>query len=356
MVMLPNMNLELPDVGQDIDAWGAILNADLSLVDAHDHTSGKGIPIRAAALDIDGDVAFGGNGLTTVGRVDFSEVAALAAGAGVLFMSSSDHELYWRTSGGTNVKLTSGTTINTTLVGGIVGDYTSVGAEVAYDDSNDRYTFKQQSGTWARLASGDVRLYEFNTTESLFVGLAAPSALAASFTITMPLAAPGSKSLVHMDSSGVLTATNTLDSNVSITLQGTGVVKHGDYIKTFHPYDINSTGTITKTSGVTSVGSSGTNYFLPLPGFDVGDRIKSIVVDLFGNGTDDMTMSFTKTNTGVETVVNSTTHNNQAASWSRVTFDVTDTTVADGDSFQLGFSSNGTAQRVGSVCVTYDRP
>lgn len=356
MTTLPNISIELPDVGQDVDEWGAILNADLSLIDAHDHTSGKGVRIRAAALDIDGDVAFGGNGLTTVGRVDFSEVAALAAGAGVLFMSSADQELYWRTAGGTNVKLTSGTSINTTLVGGILGDYTSVGAVVAYDDSGDRYTFKQQSGNWARLASGDVRLFEFNTTDAVFVGLAAPAALGASYTITMPTAAPGSKSLVHMDTSGVLTATNTLDSNLNITLQGTGVVKHGDYIKTFHPYDIHTTGTVTKTSGVTSLGSAGTNYFLPLPGFDVGQRIKSIVVDLFGNGADDMTMSFTRTNTGSETVIDSTTHNNQAASWSRVTFNVTDTTVADGDSFQIGFSSNGTAQRVGSVCVTYDRP
>lgn len=356
MTTLPNIGIELPDVGLDIDTWGAILNADLSLVDAHDHTSGKGVPIRAAALSIDGDVAFGGNGLTTVGRVDFSEVAALAAGAGVLFMNSSDHELYWRTSGGTNVKLTSGTSINTTLVGGILGDYTSVGAVVAYDDSGDRYTFKQQSGTWARLASGDVRLFEFNTTDAVFVGLAAPAALAGSYTITMPLAVPGSKSLVHMDTSGVLTATNTLDSNLSITLQGTGAVKHGDYIKTFHAYDIHSTGTITKTSGVTSLGSAGTNYYLPLPGFDVGQRIKSIVVDVFGNGADDLTMAFRKTNTGVETAVSTTTHLNQAASWSRVTFDVTDTTVADGDSFEIEFSSNGTAQRVGSVCVTYDRP
>ena len=76
-----------------------------------------------------------------------------------------------RTNGGTNIKVTSGSTLNLSLVGGIVGDYASVGAEVAYDDANDRYTFKQQLGgggvkQWARLAAGDVDLYEVLATAS----------------------------------------------------------------------------------------------------------------------------------------------------------------------------------------------
>lgn len=362
--ILPNISLELPDTGSDIGTWGAIVNADLRLVDAHDHTSGKGVRIVTSALNINADLSFGGFAALDVGKIDFSPVAALAAGAVTLFVNSADNELYWRSNGGTNVKLTSGTSLNTSLVGGIVGDYTSVSAEVAYDDSLDRYTFKQQGTpkTWAKLACGDVQIFETGTNESVSVRLKCPAALAASFDITLPLALPASTQLWQITSAGVTTFDNTIVNDVAmaagkhVTVSSTGRFKHGDLIKTFHAYDINSTGTITKTSGVTSLQSSGTNYYLALPGFDVGQQIKSFAIDVFGNGTDDLTISFVKTNLGTETVINSTTHNNQAASWSAITFDVTDTTVASGDSFALQFSSNGTAQRVGSVNATYDRP
>lgn len=229
---LPNMSIVLPSLGGDSGIWDDEINAALTLVDAHDHTSGKGPRVPTAGINIDADLAYGGFAATGLGKLLFNAVAALSSGSKALFVNSADNELYWRTNGGTNVKLTNGASINTTLVGGIVGDYSSVGAEVAYDDANDRYTFKQQ-GTkpWARLASGPVRIFEFNTTESVSVELAAPAALAASYSITLPLAAPASTSVVTMDSSGVLAMTRspTLDNPVvatggSLTLSGTATL------------------------------------------------------------------------------------------------------------------------------------
>lgn len=211
MATLPNMSIITPALGGDSGEWDDKINAALGVIDEHDHTPGSGLLVPIAGLDIDADLALGGHGLTTAGQVAFTAVAALAAGARVIFVSSADNELYWRTNAGTNVKLTSGTSINTSLVGGIVGDYTSVGAEVAYDDANDRYTFKQTAGgAWARIAAGDVRLYEYNTTETVYVGLKVPAALVSSWDVTFPLAAPASTMPVLMDSSGVLSASNTL--------------------------------------------------------------------------------------------------------------------------------------------------
>ncbi len=208
---LPNLGIVLPSLGGDAGTWDDELNAAWGLVDAHDHTPGKGIAVPTAGININANLPMGGYGLTSLGQASFAALSTPSAGSKVLYVDSADNELYWITSAGTRVKLTSGTSINTTLVGGILGDYSAVGAVVAYDDANDRYTFKQQSPfNWARLASGDVRIYEYNTTETVYVGLKAPSALAAPWDITFPLAAPGSTSLVLMDSSGVLTATNTV--------------------------------------------------------------------------------------------------------------------------------------------------
>lgn len=213
------MLIDLPTLGADNGAWDDKLNAGLTKVDAHDHTTNKGTRVPSAGININADLAFGGYGPTGLGKAAFNAVAALASGTKTLFVSSADNELYWRTNGGTNVKLTSGTSLNITLVGGIVGDYSSVGAEVAYDDANDRYTFKQQGSPkpWARIASGPVRIYEFNTTETVYVELAVAAALAASYTLTLPAALPGSTVLCQVSSAGVVSFSNTIPTGITLT-------------------------------------------------------------------------------------------------------------------------------------------
>jgi hypothetical protein len=215
MPTLPNMSLITPTAGGDSGSWDDKINAAFALVDAHDHTSGKGVAVPVAGLDIDDDIAMGGNGLTGVGLVDFTTVAALASGANVLFTSSADGELYWRTTGGTNVKLTSGSSINTSLVGGIGGDYSTVGADLNYSDADKVYTHKIETGTWARSASGPVRIYEYNTSESVYVEHAVAAALASSYTVTWPAAVPGAAALMQVSAAGVMSFSNTTTQEIT---------------------------------------------------------------------------------------------------------------------------------------------
>ena len=56
MPTLPNMSLITPTLGGDSGTWDDKINAALGLVDAHDHTSGKGVAIVSAALNINADV------------------------------------------------------------------------------------------------------------------------------------------------------------------------------------------------------------------------------------------------------------------------------------------------------------
>lgn len=248
MTTLPAMGLVLPTRGAPgAGVWDDTIDADLGLLDAHDHTVGKGTQINTAALVIDADLSFHTLWApTNMNRITFASITALSANNKSIFVNGSDNELYWRSNTGTNVKLTSGASLNVAaFTGGIGGDYTAVGAAEAFDDSNKRYTFKDGNGNWARATLGGVRLIEFGTTESLYVGLIAPATLAASYDVTLPLAAPGSTSLVQMSSTGVLTASNTVTNaitvsalitasagvtcatNQHVTVGGTGLVKHG---------------------------------------------------------------------------------------------------------------------------------
>lgn len=221
MTTLPNMGLVLPTRGPaGAGTWDDTVDANYGREDEHNHTTGRGLPITSAAITVDADISFGSAWApTNLQRIQFASVEPLAGNNKSLFVAdgtggSTAGELYWRSNAGSNVKLTSGASLNVAaFTGGIGGDYASVGAAVAFDDSGDRYTFKQQSpGSWARLASGDLRLFETGTTESVFVGLAAPAALAGSYTITLPLTAPASTAIVQMSSAGILTASNDVAS------------------------------------------------------------------------------------------------------------------------------------------------
>ena len=210
MPTLPNMSLITPTLGGDSGTWDDKINAAFELVDSHDHTAGKGVQVPISALNINADLPLAGYGITGLSKATFSAIALPSSGALNLFVSSTDNELYWRSSGGTNVKLTSGASINTTLVGGITGDYSTVGAEIAYDDANKRYTFQTQTATWARLATGPVRIYEYNTTENVYVEHAVDATLAAPYTVTWPAALPASQSLLQITAAGVVLFSNTL--------------------------------------------------------------------------------------------------------------------------------------------------
>ena len=228
------MGLVQPSENDDDDVWDTILTALFLLVDAHDHTTGKGAPVPSAGLDIDATLTFNEQRATDLGGVAFDNLASpISSGAYEIFTSGGN--FYFRNAT-TNVQITSGATLNMTTAGGIAGDYTSVAAEVAYVNAQDGYTFKQQVGAavrqFAKMDSADVRLYEFKAHPAAgvptnFVGLASPATLAASYTLTMPAALPAAVRPVQSSAGGALQfgGDMALGANESITLTGTGRFK-----------------------------------------------------------------------------------------------------------------------------------
>src|SRR5256885_15844502 len=150
MTTLPNMGLILPTRGAPGSGhWADTVDADLALMDAHNHQSGRGLPINSAALAIDGDVSFGSLwAVTNMQRVSFAAVTALAANNKSLFVSLADNELYWRSNAGSNVKLTAANALNVAaFVGGIGGVFISVSEGGNYHDGHKLDTVKESRGT-----------------------------------------------------------------------------------------------------------------------------------------------------------------------------------------------------------------
>lgn len=217
MPTTPNMSMVLPTEGASDNVWDTLLNAALTLNDAHDHTTGKGVKVPTAGLNINADLSFAGAyALTNLLAADFTPTttASVAALAGAFFVNSADsNNLYWRTPSGTNVKVIDGTTLNVSgFAGGIGGDYSSAGALVDYVAASDIYRFRGPdpgSGRpWEALATGHHDFYEQATTVANRVRLQSPAALAASYTVTFPAAVPAALAMTRMSSAGALTASN----------------------------------------------------------------------------------------------------------------------------------------------------
>lgn len=382
MPTLPNTGVITPTLGGDAGTWDDKNNAAWGNYDEHDHTTGNGVRITTAAINIDADLTFGGiYAPTNLHRLTFASIVALSSNNKSLFVNTADNELYWRSNAGTNVKLTAGNALNVAaFTGGFGSGYTSASAAADYDDSTEQYTFKQSAGgNWSRLGVGGIRLYEFGTSETLRVGLLAPAALASSYDITLPSAPPASTQLVQMSSSGDVSVSNTVantvtfsslitassgitcGSNQNVTISGTGEIKHGDRVLSTSALMGNvdgNAGWVANTAGSMLAGLNSGILYVPLT-LKVGDRIKSVSYLISGSGTSDLGVSVVVLSSSMgQTVIGTTTHTNiPIPPWTTGTINVTDTTLGTNESAFISFApdANGGAH-VASILVTYDRP
>lgn len=342
MTTLPQMGLTLPTRGPPgAGLWGDTDDANLAKLDVHDHSSGKGTRVPTAGVNINADLTFGGlYAPIHLHRITFDSITALSSDNKSLFVNTSDNELYWRSNAGTNVKLTSGSALNVAaFTGGIGGDYVSVGAALAFDDANDRYTFKQQGGTWARMASGEIRILETGTSETVYVGQAAPAALAVSYSMTWPTALPAATRNVSIDSSGQFSFSDS----------------HGDRVLAIAGAAANATTNVSYTSG--AIGTTGVatiNLAVPLR---VGDRIKSVAFRYGGDNAVDVTsLDVFTLDDSVVSVIGTTTITNASAAGATLTLDVTDTTLTSTMAIGITLAVNAANFTLVSVRVTYDHP
>lgn len=201
-----NMGLDLPQPGVTAGPqWATKLNTALTTVDSHNHTTGKGARIPTAGLNINDDVAFNGYNLNNANSYRMSSLSATLSGASDLrSLYSVSGDLYYNNASGVAVKLTSGSGLNIASLGTIGGDYGgSNPASLFYTNSTKTFSFTQSTGITAKVAFGDISLFE-NVSGAQSVTIKSPTSLGSSYTLTLPTATPGASTVMKSTTGGAL--------------------------------------------------------------------------------------------------------------------------------------------------------
>ena len=376
-----NMGLSKPTLAGDSSTWDDQLNASLDLIDTHNHTTGAGVQIPAGGLNLTTDLTLNGTcALTNAKALAFTTQASYTVSKS-LWVKTSDGELYWRNASGTDVKMTSGGTLNISIVGGILGDYAASAAAVYYDDSAQAYRFLEAApspNSWSRVQCGDLDLYEHASGIANRVRIASPTGLAASYALTLPAALPGSTSLLQVSSAGAITASNTVANAATfsaLTTHSNGITVTTGAANLNGAASISLptrklvlsaglgyvySGAATLASGAFSGGAAGTAH-IPIP-LHEGDRINKIVVSL-KRGAGTLTFNLKR----LQYATLSTVAGSGTLTVASGTTDTTGTidngaggniahTIAANYSYVMEAAIGDAGDRVYQISVEYDRP
>ncbi len=197
----PNMSLRIPVVGDDQGPDYAInLNFDLqSILDTHDHTPGKGVPITPAGIDISSDLDFNDHFALDVAGVTLT-AQLTTPNPGTVYMSGVD--LYYTDGLGNDIRLTQ--------LGSIAGTPGSIGglvppASANYVGGSQSFIFESNTDTAANLDVGSVIIRELIPNAN-GVTLSSPAALVSNYTVTLLPVLPAAEAFMTIDAGGQLAA------------------------------------------------------------------------------------------------------------------------------------------------------
>lgn len=195
------MNLVVPVPSQDPGPdWAQLIVGDMSAIDSHNHTPGKGVTVPVDGLNINADLPFGGNSAILLKSTRFSVQGSPLAGAtdlGCLYVSGVD--LYYNDENGTQIRITTGGNVNAGA-GSITG-LPSGTAGVSYSSLTGTYTFQSATSTGATISAGPIAIGS-TTASAKHTTLASNASQAADLTLTLPVVAPTSNTVLASDNAG----------------------------------------------------------------------------------------------------------------------------------------------------------
>lgn len=202
-----NMGMTLPVVGVTSDAVGeGYVVANFGILDVHDHSSGKGAQVVSAGININADLSFAGFRPFNLGSATFvNQTGAISTSNKPCFYVLNG-EAHFIDNSGNDVALTaSGSVAGATgSISGLIG-----GASASF--SVNTFTWRTNGTTFAKMNNADITLYQASAGITNGITLKSPNSLAASYTVTLPGAAPGTTQYLNMDSGGTI-ATATADT------------------------------------------------------------------------------------------------------------------------------------------------
>lgn len=208
----PNMNLILPTVGQEPGPTYAFdQNTSFTLIDQHDHSPGRGVPITSAGLNIDTDLSMNDHSLINVESIVFTNqteplttVNSVSTGAG---SGTGISDLFFTDGTGTSIQITKSGIVNVTAAS-IPGESYSSGTFIWTQTQSGLPT------TPANFDIGSITLRPNIAATAFGVTLTPPAAISSAFNVALPIP-PAVTSFLQIDSSGNMSAT--IPTNQGIT-------------------------------------------------------------------------------------------------------------------------------------------
>lgn len=218
-----NMDLDLPVVGTTVGpTWATKVNTALTTISDHDHSAGNGSLITPAGMNINQDISFNSYAARNLLRTMYTDQASVFADSAVAYaVYSVGGNLYWRTSGGTDVQITDGAGLNFASLGTIGGDYGAPGvnASVLYADSTKIYGFYQDSGISAAVLMGSLKLSnQVSGSNVVTISTTNPTN---NYTLTLPAALPASTAILQVSGSGTISYSNTISQAATFSADAT---------------------------------------------------------------------------------------------------------------------------------------
>lgn len=218
----PNMNLAVPVVGtQTGPQYATDINNCFTVIDQHDHSSGKGVQISSAGIEITADFVLNNYNLTNVKSLRLQAQPAALGGA-------SDLDCFYVTGVDAYFNDGNGNQIRLTQSGGIAGSQGNIAgltspAAATYVSGNQTFVWQSDSNIAADMDCGSV-IFRNLTASSNGITVSAPSALASNYTIVWPTL-PASQKFLTLDASGNMAAPWAVDNSTIEVATNTVQVK-----------------------------------------------------------------------------------------------------------------------------------
>jgi hypothetical protein len=213
---MSNMNLVLPTVSQTPGPqWASIINSDLTLIDQHDHTDNKGLPVPTAGLNINDELKFNNttpNGLPATGLSYLGLISPQSSPVPARLFADAAGNFYYRNTAGIDVQLTVGN--NPAGTPGSISGLPFGTASASYDNSTGEFIWQKATNEGATMDSGPLRLRDGSAGSNAVT--ITPASGTSNYTLTLPIAAPGSQSILTVASSGISTFA-TVNSTLTLT-------------------------------------------------------------------------------------------------------------------------------------------
>lgn len=189
--------------------WASDLNASLTILDGHNHSSGSGVQINPGGININSDLPFNINNATLLRSVRFSaqlSPLALAADLGCLYESGVD--LWYNDANGNQIQITQG--------GGVAGSPGSIAnltspASASYVSADGVFVWQQAADTSADMDFGSA-IMRNDTANSKGLTLSPPAAMGADYSLVLP-SLPASQKFMTLDASGNMSAPWAVDNS-----------------------------------------------------------------------------------------------------------------------------------------------